>query len=311
MVEPATIFQAPGPLENIIQYFLSLPELVLQGDILAILIFFILIYIAIWVIQKLTTVLVKVLKKIFLLIVVGLAFTQFLIVLLEKIRLEGWTSDTLVFGIVGFVIGISAFAIALYVALHSIRVFRRGGELPEETTADEGAGQPPAPGTAGAEEPVAGKEPPVPPPPVPPGPPREKTGMKESFGTRVKDELSLRALKNDKRIGAVVAYIIIAEFGVFSSKTTHAPNIETGLIFFGGFMLASLIFVRLTYRDYYRGLRHLGAAVLIGGMLSLILGYFWGGIPIDQLLSLNYFATDALVALITGIALSLFMGSIT
>jgi hypothetical protein len=51
--------------------------------------------------------------------------------------------------------------------------------------------------------------------------------------------------------------------------------------------------------------------VLIGGILSLILGYFWGGIPLDQLFSLNYFATDALVALITGIALSLFMGSIS
>jgi hypothetical protein len=77
------------------------------------------------------------------------------------------------------------------------------------------------------------------------------------------------------------------------------------------FPFASLIFINLTYRDYYRGLRHLGAAVLIGGILSLILGYFWGGIPLDQLFSTNYFATDALVALITGIALSLFMESIS
>jgi hypothetical protein len=298
-------------MENIVQYFLSLPQLVLQGDVLAILIFFILIYIAIWVIQKLTTVLVKVLKKVFLLIVVGLAFYEFLIVLLEKIRLEGWTGDTLVFGIAGFVIGFAAFAIALYVALHSIRAFHRGEELPGEAPGAEITTPVTAPSAGGPgqptvrEEPAAGESAPQ------TVTPEEKTVKKESLGTKFRDEISLSALKSDKRIGAVVAYIIIAEFGVFSSKTTHAPNIETGLIFFGGFMLASLIFVRLTYHDYYRGLRHLGAAVLIGGILSLILGYFWGGIPLDQLFSLNYFATDALVALITGIALSLFMGSIT
>jgi hypothetical protein len=305
------LLQAPGPLENIVQYFLSLPELVLQGDVLAILIFFILLYIAIWVIQKLTTVLVKVLKKIFLLIVVGLAFYQFLLVLFDKIRLEGWTGDTLVFGIAGFVIGFAAFAIALYVALHSIRTYRKGEESPIQATGDKGTIPVVSPLVSETGGPVAGEEPPAVRTPELPVIPEEGKEKKATLGAKVKDEISLSALKNDKRIGAVVAYIIIAEFGVFSSKTTHAPNIETGLIFFGGFMLASMIFVRLTYHDYYRGLRHLGAAVLIGGMLSLILGYFWGGIPADQLFSLNYFATDALVALITGIALSLFMGSIS
>jgi hypothetical protein len=70
-----------------------------------------------------------------------------------------------------------------------------------------------------------------------------------------------------------------------------------------------VVFIRLTYHDYWRGLRHLAAALCIGGVLSVILGFFWGGIPLDQLLSLSYFTTDALVALITGLALSLFMGS--
>jgi len=302
--------QAPGPLENIVQYFLSLPDQVLQGNVTAILIFFILLYIAIWVIQKLTTVLVKVLKKVSLLIVVGLAFYEFLIVLFAKVGIEGWTADTLVFGIAGFVIGFAAFAIALYVALHSLRMYHKGEEKPEDISEEEAPATAVSPQVgeikraAGEKEPAAGA-------PEQPAVPEGKPGKKETLGTKVRDEISLTALKNDKRIGAVVAYIIIAEFGVFSSKTTHAPNIETGLIFFGGFMLASLIFIRLTYSDYYRGLRHLGAAVLIGGVLSLILGYFWGGIPLDQLFSLNYFATDALVALITGIALSLFMGSIS
>ena len=305
------LFQAPGSLENIVQYLLSLPDLVLQGDVTAILIFFILLYIAIWVIQKLTTVLVKVLKKISLLIIVGLAFYQFLIVLFAKVRLEGWTADTLVFGVAGFVIGLAAFAIALYVALHSIGNYRKGVEQPGGALEEVETTTAAFPPVSETEEPEARGEHVAAGAPEQPVAPEKIIEKKATFGTRVMDEISLSALKNDKRIGAVIAYIIIAEFGVFSSKTTHAPNIETGLIFFGGFMLASLIFIHLTYRDYHRGLRHLGAAVLIGGMLSLILGYFWGGIPLDQLLSLNYFATDALVALITGIALSLFMGSIS
>jgi hypothetical protein len=302
--------QTPGPLENIVQYFLSLPDQVLQGNVTAILIFFILLYIAIWVIQKLTTVLVKVLKKISLLIIVGLAFYQFIIVLFAKVRLEGWTADTLVFGIAGFVIGFAAFALALYVALHSIRVYHKGEEKPEEIPGVEETTTAVSPPVGEMKSPAVEKEAPAAGAPEQPLVPEGKPEKTQTLGTKVRDEISLTALKNDKRIGAVVAYIIIAEFGVFSSKTTHAPTIETGLIFFGVFMLASLIFVRLTYKDYYRGLRHLGAAVLIGGILSLILGYFWGGIPPDQLFSLGYFATDALVALITAIALSLFMGSI-
>ena len=84
----------------------------------------------------------------------------------------------------------------------------------------------------------------------------------------MKEKISLESLKSDKNIGAVIAYIIIAEFGVFSSKTIAAPTIEAGLLFFLGFLLASFVFIRLTYHDYLKGLRHLAAALVIGGALA-------------------------------------------
>ena len=285
--------------QQAVEYLSGLPDEVLRGNVFAIVIFLFLLYVAIYIIQKFTTLLVLVLKKVFLLIIVALAFYEFVRVFALKIAIEGITTDTIVFGAVGAIIGLIALFIALYVALHSIiRLQKEKEEAPELPAHEE-------------------EEVPAPPPPAeaPSGPlehippPEEKAVAEPSLATTVKEEISLGALRSDKRIGAVIAYIVIAEFGVFSSKTIAAPTVEAGLMFFVAFLLASVVFIRLTYHDYWRGLRHLVAALVIGSTLSIILGYFWGGIPLDQLLSLSYFTTDALVALITGLALSLFMGS--
>jgi hypothetical protein len=284
------------------EYLSSLPDEILRGNVFAIVIFLILLYVAIFIIQKFTTLLVLVLKKVFLLIIVALAFYEFVRVFAFKIAIEGITNDTIIFGAAGAVIGLIALFIALYVALHSI--IRLDTSRKEAAVEAEAA----PPGAVMAAEPSQ--------PPEAPAGPREREVAapgepvpEPSLATTVKEELSLATLKSDKRIGAVIAYIVIAEFGVFSSKTIAAPTVEAGLMFFVAFLLASVIFIRLTYHDYWRGLRHLVAALVIGGVLSITLGYFWGGIPLNQLLSLSYFTTDALVALITGLALSLFMGS--
>jgi hypothetical protein len=288
--------------QKAVEYLSTLPDEILRGNVFAIVIFLILLYVAIFIIQKFTTLLVYVLKKVFLLIIVALAFYEFARVFALKIAIEGITTDTIIFGAIGAIIGLIALFIALYVALHSI--------IRLDTSRREAAAEAEAapPGAVVAAEPSTlpevmaepgGKEEAAPEEPAP----------EPSLSTTVKEELSLGALKSDKRIGAVIAYIVIAEFGVFSSKTIAAPTVEAGLMFFVAFLLASVIFIRLTYHDYWRGLRHLAAALVIGSVLSVTLGYFWGGIPLDQLLSLSYFTTDALVALITGLALSLFMGS--
>ena len=286
--------------QQAVTFFSAIPDELIRGNVFAIVFFLIVLYIAINLIQKFTTLLVFVLKKVFLLIIVVLAFYEFVRVFSLKIATDGITPETIILGAAGAVIGIVAIFIALYVALHSIIRLKRepdGGSEPSLTAeAGEPVSPPPRDGDAG--------------PPPDDRASAEKGSPAPSLSTKVKKKLSLESLKSDKNIGAVIAYIIIAEFGVFSSKTSAAPTIEAGLIFFVVFLLASVVFIRLTYNDYWRGLRHLVAALVIGCILSLLLGYSWGGIPLDQLLSLSYFTTDALVALITGLALSLFMGSI-
>ena len=62
-------------------------------------------------------------------------------------------------------------------------------------------------------------------------------------------------------------------------------------------------------RPFGRSALNLAVALIIGFALSVLLGHFWGGIPLEILLSMEYFTTDSLVAFVTGISVALFMGS--
>ena len=125
--------------------------------------------------------------------------------------------------------------------------------------------------------------------------------------------LTTQALKSqitsDRSIMAVISYVIIAEFGIFSSPTVPAPDVSAGMIFFGVFFVGAFIFIRTTYKNYVKGVAHLLVATVFAVALSVFLGHFWGKIPLESLLSINYFGTIALVAVVTGIAVSLLMGS--
>jgi len=116
-------------------------------------------------------------------------------------------------------------------------------------------------------------------------------------------------IKTDRSLLAVISYVIIAEFGIFSSKTLPAPNPTVGLIFFGVFFFGAFIFIKTTYKNYVKGITHLLVASVFAIGLSIFLGHLWGEIPLSLLLSLEYFGTNALVAVLTGIAVSLLMGS--
>ena len=90
--------------------------------------------------------------------------------------------------------------------------------------------------------------------------------------------------------------------------TIPAPSFEVGVAFFAIFIIAGLFFIHFTYHNYLTGLRHLFLAVLVGAIIAIVLGYFWGNLPLNELLSPAFFQSSALVALVTGLALSLFMG---
>ncbi len=125
--------------------------------------------------------------------------------------------------------------------------------------------------------------------------------------------LTTQALKNqissDRSLMAVISYVIIAEFGIFSSPTLPAPSVEAGMIFFGVFFVGAFIFIRTSYKSYVKGVVHLLVATAFAIALSIFLGHFWGRIGLSTLLSLDYFGTTALVAVVTGIAVLLLMGS--
>ncbi len=114
---------------------------------------------------------------------------------------------------------------------------------------------------------------------------------------------------HDRSLLAVLSYMVVAEFGVISGVTISAPSASIGLVFFAMFLVAALIFIKSTYHNYLTGLKHLFVALLVGSVLSVILSHVWLGVPLENLLALTYFQTNALVALVTGLAVSLFMGS--
>jgi len=119
----------------------------------------------------------------------------------------------------------------------------------------------------------------------------------------------ISSLKDDRSLLAVLSYVIIAQFGVFSSKTIAAPNPEIGMIFFGVFFIAAFLFIKTTYHNYIKGISHLIIASLIGAIISIGLGIYWAEIPMETMLSIAYFGTEAMVAFVTGIAVSLLMGT--
>ena len=134
--------------------------------------------------------------------------------------------------------------------------------------------------------------------------PVPQTTMQEAFTTQ-----NLLSSVQDRSILTVFTYIVVSEFGVFSSVTVAAPNVMAGVLLFIGFIIGAFVFIRKSYHSYLVGVSQLFIGVIFALLLSIILGNFWGTIPLETLLSIEYFKTPALVATVTGMAVSLFMGS--
>ena len=279
-----------GIISYVTGYIDTLPSAIMQGDVFALTITLIAFFIAVVIINQLTGLLVRFLKKAILFIIVTLAFWQFILMFSARVSAEGLTTDNLFFGAAGFVTGFVAISTALYVAFHSFINARKELVIstPEEPS-----------DAALSATPVVTTSP-------------EHVSIPETDrgGTisAMRETLSVSNLKNDKNLGTVLAYLIIAQFGVYSSVTLPAPSFQVGLAFFALFLIAGLFFIHFTYNNYHTGIRHLISAILVGAVVAIVLGHFWGNIPLDQLLSPAFFQSSALVALVTGLALSLFMG---
>ncbi len=249
-------------------YLLEIPNLIAQGDMFAIIVAMILGFILILILNKLTGVLLLILKKSVIFIITGLGVFYFYKAFTIRLAAEGWTISTALFGIIGIVVGILGIIIAFYALFyHTKEGIKARGDMSKI-------------------------------------PEKELQSM-----TKMKDMFSLQSITNDKSLLSVMTFMVVAQFGVFSSKTISAPNINIGLGLFIIFMVGSFIFIKQSYKDYIKGLEHLGVVFIASLILCLVLGHFWAGFAWSILFSLGFFTTDCLVALISGMALSLFVGS--
>lgn len=216
-------------------------------------------------------------KRFFLVIVIGLSVFFFLSTYGQRLASEGLTGQLIILGVIGIAGAIAALVIAFGAfASHAKKI---GQEKKEE-------------------------------PPLPPDYAPTQLQQRSAYTPEAFSPGSLfSSLSNDRSLLAVFSYVIIAQFGVFSSRTISAPNPETGIVFAAIFFVGAFIFIKTTYHDYQKGVKHLLAAAIFGILMSLMLGLFWAEIPMESLFSIAYFETDAMVAFITGIAISLLMGT--
>lgn len=187
---------------------------------------------------------------------------------------------------------------------------------PRITKAGTPPGAPPAKATAAAAPTAASAAPDLP----------------DEHHSRLEDMLkkvNVLGAAKDQNLLTVFVLILVAEFGVFTSKTVAAPSARIGMILFAIFLVGAIIFVKSSYKNYWTGVRHFVFATAFAVVLSVLMLVYWqttycdtsmldanmtgGECPvsaqaaIDWSLALSpsfYFASDALIASITGVAFS-------
>lgn len=254
-------------------YIGSMPSLIQQGDLVAIILGLILFFIALVVINKLSSILLAVIRRSIVFIITFIVLYTYIPVFIDKIMIEGFTIQNILIGVAGSIVCLFAFTIA------SIALFKDAKQVVKEKR------------QAQSIQPIQSES--------------EELIIEQ----REDGSFSLLSFAHDKSLLNLLTYLTVAQFGVFSSVTLAAPNVKVGLSLLVLFVIASLIFIKQSYKDYKKGLSHLAIAFIVGFILSLLLGTMWGNQTISQLLSMQYFSSDSLVALITGMAVSLFAGS--
>ena len=80
-------------------------------------------------------------------------------------------------------------------------------------------------------------------------------------------------------------------------------------MFFVIFIVGIIIFTKSTYKNTKTAFTYFSVTFLVALLLSFALGVLWGKNTFSQLFSPEFFTSDSLVAMITGMGVSLFAGS--
>lgn len=268
-----------------LDYGKQIPSLAMAGDFFALVILFIVGFLLLVLINKLTGVILHLIKNTIVFIITGFGVYYFYREFMIRAA-TGLTTETVLFGAVGAIIGLFGIAFAFYSFILKIKQGARkkyAEEMGVQVTRDR----------VTVEKRLAQVE-----------------AIEEAGGIEgIKDAFSWDSVKADKSLLSVLTFMIVAQFGVFSSQTIAAPNAQIGLSLFVAFSLGAFLFIKQSYKKYSTGVMHLLFTLIVGFALSVFLGSAWNKIPVTDLLSLAYFKTDSLIALISGMALSLFAGS--
>lgn len=266
-------------------YMQAMPAQIMGGDVGAIVIGLILFYITLIVLNKLSYYLLKVIKYLVVVAIVLSAFYSLVTTFLEKFA--GANPSYMGLGLLGIAVGFIGVVIALY-SLY--KQATRASSLAKARNMKMLAYQK----QLLAEEKARLES--------------EKRRL-EAEKAQVKKSSLQNIVKKEGVLLSIITYIMIAEFGVFSSVTISAPTPEIGMIMVAMFVVGVVAYVYKTYPHPMVGLKYLAVAFVFAYLLSLLLGYYWVGHTLRELLSKAYFTLDSMVAFITGVALSLFMGS--
>jgi FtsH-binding integral membrane protein len=145
-------------------------------------------------------------------------------------------------------------------------------------------------------------------------------------------KLNILGAAKEQNLVTVAVLILVAQFGVFTSRTISAPNHSVGLVLFSIFIALSVVFVKTAYKNYLKGITHFTFAIIFAFVLSALILVYWqqrfacGDFPQAELIDAAcmgaaatdevpitwatvvdprfYFASDGLIAAITGVAFS-------
>lgn len=266
---------------NMMNYFGTLPQQVMQGNAVAIMISLLIFFVLILIINAISAFLLSFMKRTILFLIIILVIYDFFPRYIELVRLQGWQFSTIIIGITATAASIFGF----YIASRSFVMSAKSHFL---KLADKVRQKQDVHGV------VLEKE-------------RKIEGYRQQ--ENIKEMFSKEALHNEKSLLSVLVYLIVAQFGVFSSPTLSAPNVQVGIIFFSIFIVGIIIFMKSSYKNLQTSVTYFSVTFLVGLLLSFALGILWGKNTLPELLSTNFFTSDSLVAMITGMGFSLFAGS--
>ena len=266
------------------EYIAAFPESIMRGEVPSIILGLIILFLLILIINEVSKLLLAFLKRTIIFIIVALVIYDFLPKYLQILQTEGASAGTIFMGIGAILFSGAGLFVASRALVRSAKThiadwkFKKDHygklDLKHEDTWI-----------------------------------RHEDEPESAHTENIKQIFSKESLNSDKSLIMVLVYLIVAEFGVFSSPTLSAPNIKTGLMFFGIFLVGIFMFVGKAYKNIKIGYLYLAATFIVGIVFSFILGYVWGNVPLSTLLSLEFFQSDSLIALITGMSVSLFAGS--